>query len=191
MDLVRMKLGHWIESVITRPDAAGGKIALWVKPRSVDQSIPSTNLSDGQLAYLAFVAMARLPTQRSVLCFDKLDLHLHPRLLTRVLTLMEMISEKTSVLLTTHSRRVLDELSDPAQSVVVLELDAEKMRITPQRLDEPALNSWLEEYDGLGQVLDVRPIDLMMSVGFTPTASHRGLHASQILSHVADCVDLV
>lgn len=154
MELVRLGLGGWVESVNTRPDPSGGRIALWIKRYNIDQQIPAAALSDGQLAYLAFVALARLPSERSVLCFDEPDLHLHPRMLTHVLSLLEMIAERTPVLITTHSRRVLDELTDPADSVGVLELNPTTLRTELGRLDAGALADWLQDYEGLGRVLD-------------------------------------
>jgi len=123
MELVRMGLGEWVESVNTRSDASGGKIGLWIKPRHTDVQISAASLSDGQLAYLAFVALTQLPSTRSILCFDELETHLHPRLLTKVLGLLEIVAEDVPVLVTTHSRRLLDALDRPAESVRVLELN--------------------------------------------------------------------
>ena len=154
MELVRLGLGSWVESVNARADVGGGKIALWIKPNCIDSQIPAASLSDGQLAYLAFVALARLPTDRSVLVFDEVELHLHPRLLTQVLSLLQSIAQKTPVVLTTHSRQLLDNLNDPAKSVGVLELDPQTLRTTLQRFDKQALGEWLEDYGGLGQLLD-------------------------------------
>ena len=154
MDLVRLGLGQWVESVNARPDAGGGKIALWIKVANVDKQIPSGSLSDGQLAYLAFVALARLPTPRSLLVFDEIETHLHPLLLPRVMSLIRSIAERTPVLLTTHSRRVLDDLDEPARSVRVLELDEESLTTKFRRLDEAKLKVWLDDYDGLGHLLD-------------------------------------
>jgi len=154
MELVRLGLGQWVESVNLRPDAGGGKIAIWIKIANTDKQIPSGSLSDGQLAYLAFVALARLPTPRSLLVFDEIEAHLHPRLLIRVMGLIRSIAERCPVLLTTHSRRVLDDLDEPAKSVGVLELDPDSLVTKLRRLDEAKLKDWLDDYDGLGQVLD-------------------------------------
>jgi predicted ATPase len=154
MDLVRMGLGDWVESVNTRSDASGGKIGLWIKPRHIDTQFPAASLSDGQLSYLAFVALVQLPTERSVLCFDELELHLHPRLLTQVIGLLEIVAVGTPVVITTHSRRLLDELEDPAKSVNVLELNPTLLRTELRKFDCKTLDAWLEDYEGLGRLLD-------------------------------------
>ena len=83
-----------------------------------------------------------------------MELHLHPRLLTQVLSLLQSIAQKTPVVLTTHSRQLLDNLDDPAKSVGVLELDPQTLRTTLQRFDKTALDLWLEDYSGLGRLLD-------------------------------------
>ncbi|MBI2481419.1 MAG: AAA family ATPase [Planctomycetia bacterium] len=154
MELVRMGLGEWVESVNTRSDPGGGRIALSVKPRHTDTQIPAASLSDGQLAYLAFVALTQLPTERSVLCIDELELHLHPKMLSQVLSLLEVVAERVPVVVTTHSRRLLDLLSDPASSVAILDFDPQQWRTELRRFDAEALSDWLKDYDGLGKILD-------------------------------------
>ncbi len=153
MDYVRLGLGDRIESVNTRADVGGGAIALWVKLRGRDEQIPAASLSEGTLAYLAFVALFRLPSKRSLLVFDEPELHLHPRLLTRVMGFFHSIAERSPVVLATHSRRLLDELQDPAGSTVLCELDeADTTRL--RYPDRAALEEWLVDYEGLGRVLD-------------------------------------
>lgn len=153
MDYVRLGLSERIESINTRADAAGGAIALWVKLRGRDEQVPAAALSEGTLAYLAFVAMFRLPSKRSLLVFDEPELHLHPRLLARVMGFFQSIAERCPVVLATHSRRLLDELRDPASSAVLCELDehnATRLRYP----DRAALEDWLKDYEGLGRLLD-------------------------------------
>lgn len=153
MDYVRLGLGERIESVNTRADVAGGAIALWVKLRGRDEQIPAASLSEGTLAYLAFVALFRLPSKRSLLVFDEPELHLHPRLLARVMGFFHGLAERSPVVLATHSRRLLDELHDPAASAVLCELDdADTTRL--RYPDRAALDEWLVDYEGLGRVLD-------------------------------------
>ena len=120
----------------------------------VTSQIPAASLSDGQLAYLAFVALTQLPTERSVLCIDEVELHLHPKMLSQVLYLLEVVAERVPVVVTTHSRRLLDLLSDPASSVAILDFDSQRWRTELRRFDAEALSDWLKDYDGLGKILD-------------------------------------
>lgn len=154
MELVRLGLGQWVESVKVRADAGAGKVAIWIKAVNVDKEIPAASLSDGQLSYLAFVALTMLSVERSLFVFDEIESHLHPRMVTRVMSLIRTISDKCPVLLTTHSRRILDELENPSESVRVLELDQEQLRTTQIHFDREKLETWLEEYEGVGKLLD-------------------------------------
>lgn len=152
MDLVRLGLGDHVESVKLRPDPGGGSIALWIKLRNRDEQIPASALSDGELAYLAFVALYRLDSRRSLLAFDEPDLHLHPGLLARVADFFESLAEAHPVMIATQSDRLLDCLSDPAHSVRVCDLDPETRATSVRRLDAEALDEWLTRYRGVGEL---------------------------------------
>lgn len=152
VDYVRLGLGDRIEDVTTWADPGGGNIGLSIKQRGLDRPVPAAQLSDGTLAYLAFVALFRLnPQHLSLLALDEPDLHLHPRLLMRVLDFLETMAREHPVLVATHSDRLLDGLRDPARSVVLCELDEnDKTRLL--RPDAKALERWLERYRGLGEI---------------------------------------
>ena len=151
MDYVRLGLGQDVESINTRADPGGGVIALRLKYAGLDAQVPSFNLSDGMLAYLCFIALYRLNTKKSLIAFDEPETHLHPELLMRVLGFFEEMAKDRPVLLTTHSDRLLDGLSDPARSVVLCELD-EHRATRLIRPDADALRDWLKDYRGLGDV---------------------------------------
>jgi predicted ATPase len=152
IDYVRLGLGQHIEDVGTWVDPGGGNIGLSLKLVGLDLPIPSAQLSDGMLSYLAFVAMFRLHARPpTLLCFDEPDLHLHPHLLMRVLDFFESMARDTPVLLATHSDRLLDGLTDPARSVVLCALD-ERGATRLARPDPQALAKWLERYRGLGDL---------------------------------------
>ncbi|WP_437916833.1 AAA family ATPase [Sorangium sp. So ce302] len=151
MDYVRLGLGPDVESVNVRADPGGGSIALRIKYAGLDEQIPSFAISDGTLAYLAFVALHRLNTKKSLIAFDEPETHLHPELLQRVLGFFEAMAKERPVLLATHSDRLLDGLSDPARSVVLCELD-ERRATRLVRPDPEALRDWLTDYRGLGDV---------------------------------------
>jgi predicted ATPase len=162
MDYVRLGLGDRIESINARPSPEGGAVALWMKLRNRDEQIPASGLADGVLAFLAFVAMFRLHPERSLLAFDEPELHLHPRLLLRVLGFFETMAETCPVLLATHSDRLLDGLRDPARTVVLCELDEATHETRLHRPDAAALAEWLEDYRGLGDLRSAGYLDTVM-----------------------------
>ncbi len=152
LDLIRMGLGDEIEDLSNPIDPAGGAIGLALHLRG-GGVVAASSLSDGQLAYLAFVALFNLPTDRSLLAFDEPELHLHPALLARVVQLFEAASHQCPVLLAAQSDGLLDCLSDPARSVRVCELEhTHPPRTKVTRLDASALEDWLQRYRGLGQI---------------------------------------
>lgn len=150
MDLLRLGLGPEFEEVRSAVDMGGGAHALAVKWRGRDRLMPAAALSDGQIAFLAFVALYRLKRERSLLAIDEPELHLHPGLIARVVQILEAMGEHHPVLVTTHSDRMLDALSNPASSVAVCELESGATKI--RRLDPQALASWLADYRGLGDL---------------------------------------
>jgi predicted ATPase len=150
LDLIRLGLGEDVEDIV--PDAAGGgKMDLALRLRGHPVLIYSTSLSDGQLAYLAFVALSRLPGEASVIALDEPDAHLHPHLVMRVLAMLEDLAEQRPVVLATHSDRLLDALPDPLQSVVLCELNRDR-ETELRRPNKEALERWLQHYRGLGDM---------------------------------------
>lgn len=113
--------------------------------------IPAEALSDGQLSYLCFVALTELDEGRSLLSFDEPELHLHPGILARVAWMLEESAERAPVVVATHSDRFLDALANPAESVVLCELNEERATVL-RRPNPKALGEWMETYRGIGSI---------------------------------------
>ncbi len=148
--LERLRAGLDVERVIT-PAVGHSQIDLAVVFHGLPKPIPALALSDGQLAYLAFVALAELGKDHGFIAFDEPESHLHPELLVRVVWLLEELAASCPVILSTQSDRLLDALAAPAKSVILCELD--EARATRLYRPEPAaLKRWLERYRGLGDL---------------------------------------
>ncbi len=151
MDLLRLGLGIEFEEVRTVADSGGGAHALAIKWRGRDQPMTASALSDGQIAFLGFVGMYRLSRPgRTLMAIDEPELHLHPGLLARVVQVFEAMGEHHPVLLSTHSDRLLDLLSDPVASVRVCELRRGATHL--RRLDRASLDTWLADFRGVGDL---------------------------------------
>jgi predicted ATPase len=152
LELIRLGLGD-VEDVLVRAGGDGGKISLRVQYRSQRQPVPTFALSDGTLAYLAWVALYRAPRPfpPALLAFDEPELHLHPHLLMRVLDFLESLGQTSPVLVATHSDRLLDGLSRPAEQAVLCELD-DQGRTQLRRPDKESLARWMERYRGIGEL---------------------------------------
>lgn len=113
--------------------------------------LPVDYLSEGQLSYLAMIALCELSGDSSLLAFDEPEGHLHPELLARVMTSLEELSRSVPIVLSTHSDQLLDCLADPAASVILCDLDA-CGAVRLRRPNKDALDRWLEAYRGMGSV---------------------------------------
>ncbi len=150
-DRIHLGLGDDFRDVRLRSPNPGHLTLEIVYGSAPDKPVPVDSLSEGQISYLAFVALVELNAGRSVLAFDEPELHLHPALLARVVGMLEGVAESCPVILATHSDRLLDALAAPASSVVLCDLDdARSTRL--QRPNPEHLAEWLETYRGLGSV---------------------------------------
>jgi predicted ATPase len=150
LGLVRLGLGEHIDSVVLRADPGGGQIALALTITGLNEPIMATDLSDGQLSWLAFIALTHLNPGRSLLAIDEPELHLHPALLGRVMSLLTNLPGGAPVVVCTHSDRVLELLDDPADAVRVCSLSGGRAEVS--RLDAAALPRWLAQFGDLGQL---------------------------------------
>lgn len=149
LERARLGIGDDVRTFLL-PASGRGSIELQiVYGMSPDKPVPLESLSEGQVAYLAFIALVELNRDRTLLAFDEPELHLHPALLARVVWMFEELGEACPVLLATQSDRLLDALEDPAQSAVLCELD-KKRELRLRRPNRDRLSKWLEQYRGLG-----------------------------------------
>ena len=111
--------------------------------------IPASRLSDGTLRYLHLLAVLLHPTPPRLVVIDEPDLGLHPDLVASLADLLIEASGRTQLVVTTHSRVLVDALSDHIDSVVVCEREDGESRF--ERLEPERLRPWLENYS-LGEL---------------------------------------
>lgn len=106
--------------------------------------IPTTRLSDGTLRYLSLLAILCDPEPPKVICIEEPELGLHPDILPKMADLLVSASERTQIIVTTHSDILIDALSDHAESVIVCE---KRDGVTAmERLKKADLEVWLDRY---------------------------------------------
>lgn len=149
-ELVRLGLGEHVDSVVVKADPGGGHVALALTLQGLAEPVMAADLSDGQLSWLAFIALTRLNRGRSLLAVDEPELHLHPALLGRVVTMLANLPGGAPVVVSTHSDRVLELLEDPADAVRVCSLSGSRAEVS--RIDAAVLPRWLEQFGDLGQL---------------------------------------
>ena len=121
----------------------GGTVALFLEEAG-NRSIPATRLSDGTLRYLCLLAVLLHPEPPPLICIEEPELGLHPDLLPTLSDLMREASERTQLVVTTHSDILVDTLTDQPESIVVCEKHDGQTEM--RRLDKGDLAKWLEDY---------------------------------------------
>ena len=111
--------------------------------------VPATRLSDGTLRYLCLLAVLCHPNPGPLVCIEEPELGLHPDVLPTLADLLKEASERTQLIVTTHSDVLVDALTDMPEAVLVASRDESGTRL--QRLDAEKLKPWLEKYR-LGQL---------------------------------------
>ena len=121
----------------------GGTVSLFLEEAG-NRSIPATRLSDGTLRYLCLLAVLLHPEPPPLICIEEPELGLHPDLLPTLSDLMREASERTQLIVTTHSDILVDTLTDQPESVVVCEKHDGQTEM--RRLDKGDLAKWLNDY---------------------------------------------
>ena len=109
-----------------------------------DFATPSVRLSDGTLRYLCLLTILCHPAPPPLVCIEDPEIALHPDALPRLADLLVEASQKTQLVVTTHSDILVSALSHIAESVVVCERDGDGSHLT--RLDADRLAKWLEKF---------------------------------------------
>jgi predicted ATPase len=114
-----------------------------------DFSIPATRLSDGTLRYLCLLAILCDPFPPPLICIEEPELGLHPDILPKLADLLVAASERTQIIVTTHSDILVDAMTEQPEAVVVCE--KHDGRTEMRRLKKEDLVTWLDKYR-LGQL---------------------------------------
>jgi predicted ATPase len=124
-----------------------GRVQLFLEEG--DYSIPATRLSDGTLRYLCLLAILCHPDPPPLVCVEEPELGLHPDVLPELARLLVEASERTQLIVTTHSDILVDAMTERPEAVVVCEKHDGKTEMT--RLKKEDLAAWLDKYR-LGQL---------------------------------------
>lgn len=108
-------------------------------------TIPASRLSDGTLRYLCLLAILCDTDPPPLICIEEPELGLHPDLLPKIAELLISASERTQLIVTTHSDILLDAMTEYPEAVVVMEkLDGQTRFKRLENDDE--LRTFLEDY---------------------------------------------
>ena len=112
------------------------------KDKNFSQPLYMDQLSEGTLRFLWLVTLLQSRDLTSVTLIDEPEVSLHPELLRLLVHLMREASQRTQLIVATHSDRLIRFL-EPNE---VLVCDAEDGVTTMNWADYLDLEKWLEEY---------------------------------------------
>lgn len=122
---------------------AGNGLRLFIEEKG-GMEISSERLSDGTLRFLFLLAILLQPEPPPLIVIEEPELGLHPDVIPRIAALLVEASQRTQLVVTTHSRMLIDALGEDPECVVVCEKhDGES---TFERLDGERMAAWLENY---------------------------------------------
>lgn len=125
-------------------------IFLFVHEKNLEKPISAMRLSDGTLRYLCLLAILCHPEPPPLICIEEPETGLHPDILPTIAELMKEASQRTQLIVTTHSDILVSAFSDMPEAVLVCEKDEDGTHF--KRLNEEELKIWMEEYTDLGEI---------------------------------------
>lgn len=121
----------------------GGNVLLFLEETG-GREIPASRLSDGTLRYLSLLAILLHPDPAPLVAIEEPELGLHPDVMPHIADLLVRASSRSQLIVTTHSRLLVDALTDRPSTVVVCAKENGESRF--ERLDKAALEAWLDKY---------------------------------------------
>ena len=125
-------------------------IRLTVRESSLSRPIPASRMSDGTIRFIALLAILCHPEPPPLICIEEPEIAMHPDSQDLVVELLRKASERTQLIVTTHSPWLIDHLSASPEQVVVCERNAAE-GTQFKRFTRKELDAWLEDQP-LGEV---------------------------------------
>jgi predicted ATPase len=125
------------------PPVAAGTLGLAWRERGFSKPLYTHQLSEGTLRFLWLTTLLQSPGLTALTLLDEPEVSLHPELLSLLADQLREASERTQLIVATHSDTLIRFL-EPSE-VVVLDATEDGMT-TLTRADELDLGEWLKEY---------------------------------------------
>lgn len=127
----------------------GNTIMVYLEERGLRHTVPATRLSDGTLRFLCLLTILCHPEPPPLVCIEEPELGMHPDIIPTIADLLIEASQRTQLIVTTHSDLLVSKLRDVPESILVCERG--ENGTTMRRLDAKELESWPEDYS-LGEI---------------------------------------
>jgi predicted ATPase len=130
------------------PPVAAGTLSMTWKDKGLPKPFYIHELSEGTLRFLWLVALLQSPGLSTITMIDEPEVSLHPELLSLLADLMREASQRTQLVVATHSDRLIRFLRP--EEVVVMDASEDGFA-TATWADTMNIEAWLSEY-GLDEV---------------------------------------
>lgn len=131
-----------VENIVPRINY--GTVQLYFQEKGLQHLVPATRLSDGTLRFLCLLTILCHPSPPPLICIEEPELGMHPDILPTLAKLLIEASQRTQLIVTTHSDILLSEFADIPEAVIVC--DRDDNGTTLKHLDKEGLQLWLRDY---------------------------------------------
>lgn len=107
-------------------------------------AIPASRVSDGTLRFLALLTILCDPEPPGLICLEEPELGMHPDVIPTIADLLKEASQRTQLIVTTHSPMLVDCFNSTPEDIVVCEKHDGQTQMN--RLDPEELKHWLESF---------------------------------------------
>jgi predicted ATPase len=125
------------------PPVAAGMLAMTWKDKNFSKPLYMNELSEGTLRFLWLASLLQSPALSTITMIDEPEVSLHPELLSLLGDLMREASQRTQLIVATHSDRFVRFLKP--EEVIVMDIDEEGCA-TATWADSLDIEHWLAEY---------------------------------------------
>lgn len=126
------------------PPAADQRIQLRVRWKTLNREQSAADLSDGTLRFLFLLTVLASPNPAPLIAIDEPETGLHPSMLPIVAEYAMDASDRTQVILTTHSPQFLDAFRDVVPTTTIVKWAEGETAL--QNVEGKALERWLKSY---------------------------------------------
>ena len=121
----------------------GGNIELMLEEKNLSSSIHVSSISDGTLRYLCLLAVLSNPDRGCLVCIDEPETGLHPDMISGIGRLINEVSTKSNIIISTHSSCLLNSFE--VENIRVIEKGEDNtskiLKYTTKDFD-----GWYEEF---------------------------------------------
>lgn len=122
----------------------GGVMQLFMRESGRRSLTPSQRLSDGTIRWMSLLAVLLDPDPAPLICIEEPETALHPDIMLSLARILKQASERTQIIVTTHSEMLVDALTRSPEDVLICEkLDG---ATTLRRLSQVRLEKWLKDF---------------------------------------------